>query len=354
MSLNDEVLNDIEQPELVDEDKNMNEPVLDIDSVNSAIESFNNVISKVSKLTSIKSFKANLLKANSVSRIDIKNYVSMFGDENNKIAIEEYTNVSSKTNFDKTIRLIDNVISLEEEYIQSSFNEFISTPMTNCISVLEQLSTVELDNITNQLNEIQNNNYAFLQEGYKFKDFVVMYDNQPVNILDIDIESLDIMKVKLNDSELEDNAILANAFGNIQKLFKLNIFKVFFMSCINNDDIKNMLLDPNYAEYLNKPITLNDILTFHKTNVQINYNGILKESMDSTIKEWKLLSNLLNNQDDSTSSAVNNKNLIENVISKEKNVTSMLIDTTNLVNIMYGYKRVILNSTYIFNFLNKL
>lgn len=354
MSLNDEALDDIEENKLVDEDTLVDDS---LNNINLAQEAFKDITTKIANLNSYKTFRNNLLKEKYINRIGAKNYISIFGNEDNNISVEEYTNVPSKTNYDRTIKLIDRRISLEDNDITSSFAKFISEPLTGCIKALYLLKSYEVSKIEELINQIRSSNYSFLEDEYSFKNSIVIYENQPIDILTIDIETLDMTKVQINELKLEDDLVLNKAIENIKALMKFHIFKVFVLSCINNDNIKTILVNPNYSEYMTKSVTLKDILEFNKVSLKTDYLYIIKELISDLLKDCAdNLDSVDKIDDDITKTALNLNDVrtTEEIILNEAYLTSTIKAMKDLITIMYGYPRIFINSQHIFSFISKL
>lgn len=346
MSLNDEFFEEQNNELQI----NLNSEIKNIEEINLASENYKSLLTKSSRIIALEDMFTDIKNKNNIDRLTASSINTLFENLfSESLSLEQYTNYPTQTNYNKTIASMQNTISLEQLNLLSSFNEFFANLTNNLIKVNEEIRNDYLPKM-DDLKNIQYKTYSSIIDGtWKTSDTVIIYDNLPMNILNVNIKDLDINKISI-DKELNKD-MLSLAVNKIKDALDNTTMQLYFYYCINNIDINKISSREFYSEYINKPIEVKDIVEFFKMHNTLDTIEKLKELSITYENELKTLKETIDNK---IADKETNESIEAITTSSYDEVELLLGKIKDLMVITYGYNNLIFNIDKVLKFLIEL
>jgi hypothetical protein len=372
MSLNSDVMNDIDQNGVIDNDIikapspiegnkqkiNIISKTQDVDSSVTAMSeselsklpnldiSFQLVKDNASKIVEFENVEASILAQESISRLEASTVDDVFKNLLNlNIKLEEFTTKPSKTNYNYTLNFMKYKIANEQHNMVSNFKIFFEEPINNASEILNKINKEYLDVCYSLFKDIYNANKGCLESVFNNKNNVIIYNNKFTDITTVSLKQLDVSKI---DMELDNKEELSKAVENIKTLFKDNIFNSFILgsldgkSALDSLDYQSILqysvveVDGRMLFKIFNTSTIIDNIQQLKDIVQNNINRIieLRENFNYSLDDYSKVNSFL----------IKNNLEIQTLINSIKNISSLV----------FGINNLCLNVNVVFDFYKKL
>jgi len=368
MSLNDNVLEDLDEDIIVDNDvikqpDNVEDidtaPVKATESIASldnyvehlmtAIEHFKTAHNAISNITEIEEVNDKVMAMESISMSHARDIDEVLeGALISKVAIEEYTILPSKTNYKFTLNVINASLEEHKENAHAVFNDLIENSLPMIKSICDKLTSEVIDN-AKQVLFLTNREMFEIVESFKSnKNLVVSQDGKLVNVFTSDVSLLDFNKVEIasevTDKVSKDQAIAA--MSKINSTLESELIKSYIMSCANSE-IPNISNSTMVATYKDSPVTLCDLARVLSSSI---VSDSFTEIYENTVLTVKAIEKLQEDYDKCKGMFDDASQLI---CDNSVDVQHMLHSTSACYKLIVGVTGVIVNSKDVFNYINQ-
>jgi hypothetical protein len=374
MSLNADVMDDIEEGSVIDNDiiqqpsavKPNTKPVTilaktedvaqDVTELSEADKqtlsamdvSFNVVKDGVNKVIELQDVENDILSQESINRSNAEFVNEVFpGLLGTHVSIEEFTHSPSKTNFLYVKKYMKTKIALEQEAIINDFNNFIAKPLQDAKVVMLKLSE---DYIEFAIDRFNNLFFQFKDLESKLKvnkNTVVSCKGEFVNLINKDLFSINYCDI---DLDIPTKSLLDNATTNLKQLFDNRLLKSFILGSLDGKPVSTCLSKDSMVEYGDNSITIMNLTKIFSSSMLVDNISSLKDIVDTNI-------DIVNNISEEYSKEVAIDNFLtvnEFLIKNNNKVQDMISSVQNICKLVLGINNLSLNAKPLLDFYNKM
>lgn len=172
------------------------------------------------KVIDMKEFMDNIGKSSLMDRDKAVSIESMFGNFFNKTNIPEmYSIAPAKTGYDKAIKHMQKVISVEEQTVVDSANAYVTLAYDNITALAEKMNNEVVPDVLSLLRDTQSYTSKSVRQIFDSRDTLPMLDenDQEVDISILDTERERQFHLPYENDHVEPLNRALNAFNNYLK-----------------------------------------------------------------------------------------------------------------------------------------
>lgn len=374
MSLNADVMDDIEEESVIDNDiiqqpsavKPNTTPITIVaktDVVKQEITelseadkqtlpamdiSFNVVKDGVNKVIELQDVENDILAQESINRTKAELVNEVFpGLLGQSIRLEEFTHSPSKTNFLYVKKHMKTKISLEKESTINNFNNFIAKPLHDAKLVMVKLTEDYIESAKDRFSDLF---YQFKDLESKLnnnKNTVVQIKGEFVNLFNIDLFVISYKDIQV---DVPTKALLDTATCNLKQLFDNRSFKAFVLGSIDGKSINSCLTKECMIEYSDKSLTVSDLCKLFSSSMLVDNICSLKDIVNANIEVVNNIS-----EEYTKEIAIDNFVTVNDFLIKNNNkVQDMVTSVQNICKLTLGINNLTLNAEPLLNFYDKM
>lgn len=285
MSLNDNVLDGLDEHTAIDEDivhspNNSNHVVnksIELDQV--AKEAYDEigshlhplsdmsvklhaVNSDITKIDELNEVRSDIIATEAINRVTASYADDIFdGVITQKIAIEEFTNNLSKTNFQYAVKCMDNKIRISKTASLESVNDFLTTSLSDSASISTRIMSVYKDTVKSMFDDLSFNCRDIIAQFEDNKNYILPFEGEFINIVKTNLDLLDFNKLSFQDNANHDMANIIKFMNNIKELLKCPLLKAFICTIINGGHLSGVNSE-SILNYQDEALSLLQIARF--------------------------------------------------------------------------------------------
>jgi len=232
-----------------------------------------------SKVVQLKDVESEILAQESINRHGAEYISAAFeGFLSGPVRLNEFTVGLSKTNYGYAVKQMATAVAKEEAAVVSNFQLLIDQPLSDAKAILEQLVASYIPAVRSMLYELRGQTLGLNEKLAANKNVVVPMEGQFVNLLKVDLRSLDASKMEGLSIDVKK---LDASVRSIQQLLKCPWVNALVWSALEGKGFDNVKNPETRMSYIDCPLTVVELVKFFSSDIDAIIDEVVKDSQEA-------------------------------------------------------------------------